>query len=529
MQYCSALYLAVFLPITLLIYAFTSKKKRWLVLLIASYIFFLSLSGKLIVYLLFSTLSIHYFGLWLDKINKTRDEKLELCSKDEKKEIKEEYKKKSYKIVLFVVLIHIGLLVALKYTGFFGENLNSLLGVLGVSFRFKIPKIIVPIGISFYTLQGLSYIIDVYKGKINADDNLGRLALFMAFFPSIMEGPICRYSDTSEALYDGKSLTYKNLSFGAQRILWGLMKKMVIADRLNPFIEKIFCEYSNLDGGVILIGAIFYTIQLYMDFSGTIDVVIGSAEMFGITLPENFRQPFFSKNISDFWTRWHITLGTWFRDYIFYPVSLSKPMKKVTLVSRKVLGNHYGPLLAGSIALFLVWISNGLWHGAAWTYVFFGMYHFVLIVLGNVFTPLIQKICNKIHVNRMSKPYVMIQIVKTTVLVIFGELFFRANTLAGGFTMFKKIFTDFSLNSIHNGSLFKLGCDRADFLIIGIVLLIIFVSSVLKEKGINIREKVSKENIVVRWTLYYILILIIIVFGAYGFGYAPVDPIYANF
>ena len=270
MQYCSALYLAVFLPITLLIYAFTSKKKRWLVLLIASYIFFLSLSGKLIVYLLFSTLSIHYFGLWLDKINKTRDEKLELCSKDEKKEIKEEYKKKSYKIVLFVVLIHIGLLVALKYTGFFGENLNSLLGVLGVSFRFKIPKIIVPIGISFYTLQGLSYIIDVYKGKINADDNLGRLALFMAFFPSIMEGPICRYSDTSEALYDGKSLTYKNLSFGAQRILWGLMKKMVIADRLNPFIEKIFCEYCNLDGGVILIGAIFYTIQLYMDFSGTI-------------------------------------------------------------------------------------------------------------------------------------------------------------------------------------------------------------------------------------------------------------------
>ena len=200
------------------------------------------------------------------------------------------------------------------------------------------------------------------------------------------------------------------------------------------------------------------------------------AEMFGITLPENFRQPFFSKNISDFWTRWHITLGTWFRDYIFYPVSLSKPMKKVTLVSRKVLGNHYGPLLAGSIALFLVWISNGLWHGAAWTYVFFGMYHFVLILLGNVFTPLIQKICNKIHVNRMSKPYVMIQIVKTTVLVIFGELFFRANTLAGGFTMFKKIFTDFSLNSIHNGSLFKLGCDRADFLIIGIVLLIIFVS-----------------------------------------------------
>lgn len=529
MQYCSAIYLAVFLPITLLVYALTAKKKRWLVLLIASYIFFLSLSGKLIVYLLFSTLSIHHFGLWLDKLNKNKDKDLEECSKEQKKEIREEYKKRANKIVLFAVLIHIGLLVILKYTGFFGENINNLLALFNTDFRFKIPKICIPIGISFYTLQGLSYIIDVYKGKINADDNLGRLALFMAFFPSIMEGPICRYSDTAEKLYKGESLTYKNLSFGAQRILWGLMKKMVVADRLNPFIEKIFCEYNNLDGGVILIGAIFYTIQLYMDFSGTIDIVIGSAEMFGITLPENFKQPFFSKNISDFWTRWHITLGTWFRDYIFYPVSLSRPMKKVTLVSRRVLGNHYGPLLAGSIALFLVWISNGLWHGAAWTYVFFGMYHFVLIVLGNIFTPLIQKICSKVHVNRSSKPYVMMQILKTTILVIFGELFFRANTLSGGFIMFKKIFTDFSLNSIKNGSLFKLGCDRADFLIIGFVLIIILVTSILKEKGINIRESVAKMNIWFRWTLYYALILIIIIFGAYGFGYAPVDPIYANF
>ena len=247
MQYCSAIYLAVFLPITLLVYALTAKKKRWLVLLIASYIFFLSLSGKLIVYLLFSTLSIHHFGLWIDKINKNRDKELEKCSKEQKKEIKEAYKKKTNMIVLFAVLIHIGLLVILKYTGFFGENINNLLALFNTDFRFKIPKICIPIGISFYTLQGLSYIFDVYKGKINADDNLGRLALFMAFFPCIMEGPICRYSDTAEKLYEGKSLTYKNLSFGVQRILWGLMKKMVVADRLNPFIEKIFLYWYHVN------------------------------------------------------------------------------------------------------------------------------------------------------------------------------------------------------------------------------------------------------------------------------------------
>ncbi len=528
MQYCSLVYLAAFLPITLLIYALTNKKKRWLVLLIASYIFFLSLSGKLIVYLLFSTLSIHHFGLWLDRLNKDRDKEVEL-NKENKKEIKELYKKKMGRVVLLSVIIHIGLLVCLKYTGFFGENINNLLEILNVDFRFKIPKILIPIGISFYTLQGLSYIFDVYKGKIDADFNLGRLALFMSFFPCIMEGPICRYSDTAIKLYDGEDLTYKNLAFGAQRILWGLFKKMIIADRLNPFIEKIFCEYNSLDGGVILLGAIFYTIQLYADFSGTIDVVIGSGELFGISLPENFRQPFFSKNISDFWTRWHITLGTWFRDYIFYPVSLSKPMKKMTLNLRKILGNHFGPLVAGSVALLCVWLSNGLWHGAAWTFVFFGIYHFILIVLGNIFTPFIINVCKRRHITRTSKPYVFMQIIKTSILVVFGELFFRATTLSSGFAMFKKIFTDFSFDSLKMGTIFKLGCDRADFTIIILALIIIFIVGLLKEKGINVRELIAKQNIFVRWTLYYLLIIAIVIFGAYGFGYAPVDPIYANF
>lgn len=224
MQYCSLVYLAAFLPITLLIYALTNKKKRWLVLLIASYIFFLSLSGKLIVYLLFSTLSIHHFGLWLDRLNKDRDKEVEL-NKENKKEIKELYKKKMGRVVLLSVIIHIGLLVCLKYTGFFGENINNLLEILNVDFRFKIPKMLIPIGISFYTLQGLSYIFDVYKGKIDADTNLGRLALFMSFFPCIMEGPICRYNDTAIKLYDGEDLTYKNLAFGAQRILWDYLRR----------------------------------------------------------------------------------------------------------------------------------------------------------------------------------------------------------------------------------------------------------------------------------------------------------------
>ncbi len=529
MQYCSLLFLLVFLPITLLIYKIVPLKNKWKVLLIASYIFFLSLSSKLIIYLLFSTLSIHHFGLWLGKIYADRDEKINSSSKDEKKQIKIDYKKKAKNVIVLAVLIHIGLLFFLKYTGFLTININNLFTFMGINYRIIIPKILMPIGISFYTFQGLSYIIDVYNEKVNPDSNLGRLALFMAFFPTIMEGPICRYNEVAESLYEGKDLTYKNITFGAQRILWGMLKKMVVADRLNLFVKNIFWSYAVLDGGLILIGAIAYTIQLYMDFSGTMDIVIGISEMFGVKLPENFKQPFFSKNISEFWSRWHITLGAWFRDYIFYPLSLSKTMKKITLIMRKKLGNHFGPLVAGSISLFVVWLCNGLWHGAAWSYIFFGMYHFTLIVLGNLFTPLIVKICEKMHINRENKIYVFLQIVKTTCLVVIGELFFRANGLKAGFAMFKRIVCNFSLASVFNGSVFTMGFDRHDALIVAIVCLAVLIVSILKEKNINIRENISKKNIIVRWTLYYALILFIIIFGAYGTGYAPVDPLYANF
>lgn len=529
MQYFSVIYLGLFLPITLLLYAIIKKEKRWLVLLIASYVFFLSLSGKLIVYLLFSTLLVYYFGLWLEKNKNDMSKNINSLGSSEKSKIRRVYLKRSNMIVLVAVVINIGLLIGFKYTGFFVENINCLFSWLGIDASVDIPKIIVPIGISFYTLRGLSYIIDVKVGKIAATHNLSKIALYMAYFPIMMEGPICAYDKFGDSLVSGDDLKYKNITFGLQRILFGMMKKIVIADRLNPFVNNVFSQYGVLDGGIIFFGAIMYTIQLYMDFSGTMDLVIGSSEMFGIGVSENFKQPFFSKNISDFWTRWHITLGTWFKNYVFYPVSLSKPMKNITKFFRKYFGNHYGALISGGIALFIVWFCNGLWHGAAWTYILFGMYHFMLIMLGNVFTPLIKDICLKSKINRDSKGYVFLQIVKTTFLVIIGELIFRANSVQSIFVMLKNIVTNFSFNSINNGFIFKLGCDRSDFLIVCILLVVVFIVNLLKEKGVNIRECISNQNIFVRWTLYYLLILVIVIFGAYGFGYTPVDPLYANF
>ena len=529
MKYSDVLFLGGFLPLTMLIYNLLPQKHRWKVLLIASYIFFWSISGKLLIYLIISTFIMYCFGLWFELNQKEKADILANTEKENKKAIKEKYQKNQRKILVYACLVQIGILVVLKYSPFIGTNINSLFKILKIPFELKISKFIVPIGISFYTLQAVSYMIDVYKGKIVADKSLSRLALYMSFFPQIMEGPICRYSETAEQLWQGNKITYNSLTLGIQRLLFGIMKKNIIADRLNPLIISVFTGYAEYDGGIVALGMIGYTLQLYMDFSGTMDMVIGIGEIFGVKLPENFRQPFFSKTISEFWTRWHITLGAWFRDYIFYPVSLTNRCKKITTSLRKKIGNFYGPLVSSSIALFCVWICNGLWHGEAWNYIFFGMYHFVLILLGRIIEPLVKKVNEKLKINNQNWLYKGLQMIRTTILVLIGELFFRAFGLQAGFTMFKEMITRFSFNLIGNGTFLKLGLDKGDFIIIAVTTVIVFITSILKEKGINIRESVSKKNIVIRWTLYFALIFMIIIFGAYGEGYVPVDPMYAQF
>lgn len=530
-SYTNLIFLSVFLPLTIILYNIIPQKHRWKILLIASYIFFWSISGKLLVYLLGTTVAMHYLGIWLSSIQNERDSILkDETEKEKKKEIKQQFKIKQRKVVLLGAVVLIGTLIVLKYSSFLGTNINSLLQVLNIPVQIPIPKFLLPIGISFYTLQAFSYLMDVYQGKIKADRNLGRLALFISFFPQIMEGPICRYQDTAEQLYKGERSTYKGLTFGAQRILFGLIKKMVIADRLNPLIASIFDgTYTNFDGGIIAVGMILYTLQLYMDFSGVMDIVIGIGEIFNVKLPENFKQPFFSKSISDFWTRWHITLGAWFRDYIYYPVSLTEKCKKITTWGRNKIGNYYGPLVASTLALFAVWICNGVWHGAAWSYIFFGLYHFTLITLGRLFEPIFKKINTLLHINPKHFLYKGMQIVRTTILVFIGELFFRAKGLRAGLEMFGIMVSKFSFKGIFDGSLLNMKIDLQDFIIVGVMTLIIFIISILKEKGINIRESVSKKNIVIRWILYYALILTLIIFGAYGVNYTPVDPMYAQF
>lgn len=528
-SYFSMDYLMFFLPVVILIYSILGRKQKKYFLLIAGYLFFALISGKLVIYLLLTTLAMFFLGQWIERLHVEEKDVLSTVEKEQKKSVKAKYLHLKRIVLGFAGVLHIGLLLVLKYSGFFMENVNSVLAMLKSPVQFEIPYFVMPIGISFFTMQAVSYMFDVYRGTTKAEKNFFKLALFISFFPQIVEGPICRYEQTADQLWNVGKIKHKNLVFGLQRILFGMMKKIVIADRLNPLIKEVFENFGKYDGGIVAIAAVCYTIQLYMEFSGTMDAVIGSAQIFGVTLPENFARPFFSKTISDFWARWHITLGGWFKDYIFYPVTLSKPVKKITGNLKKKCGNYFALLVASAIALFCVWFCNGLWHGAAWNYIFFGMYHFALILMGNVVEPLAKRIRKLSYVDLNAFWYRFFQVLRTSILVVIGELFFRCHGLKSGLIMFKKILTEFSFAGFNLGTMEALGIDGLDIVVASIALLIVFVISVLKERGLEIREFLAKRPVVVRWAVMYGLILFIVIFGAYGLGYIPVDPIYANF
>ena len=481
-SYFSVAFLAIFLPVSVVVYAVIPQKARKYFLLIASFAFFWLISGQLIAYLCLIIMGVHYFGLWLDRIQTQKSAALKAVPKEEKKALKKVYLHRSRRVLLFAAVLMIGGLLVIKYSPFFTTNVNSLLLLLNIPIQFDIPSYIMPIGISFFTLQAVSYLFDVYRGLIKADDNILRLALFMSFFPQIVEGPICRYGQTANQLWNVKQIEFENLKLGAVRILFGLMKKLVIADRLNPMIKQIFSHYDDYQGGIIALGAIAYTIQLYCDFSGTMDAVMGVAQIFGVTMPENFQRPFFSKSISEFWKRWHITLGTWFKDYIFYPVTMSKPMKNLTSSARKSSAPLW-PVACRKYSVVLCLVLQRTVARFCWGYIFFGMYHFVLILSGNIIAPAVTAFNKKLHINSECFAYKVFQIVRTGILVVIGEMFFRAERLTTGLSMFGKMVTDFSFSSLNYELMKKLKIDMHDVMIVLIALAFIFVVSVLNEKG----------------------------------------------
>lgn len=559
--YLSLTVLGVFLPATMLCYQVAPRRARPGVLLAASYLFFWLMSGELTVYLALSTVSIWALGLALDGQIRRRARALKEPGTD-RRAVKRAFARRMRAVLAAGVTLNFGVLFAFKYLGFAEEVARALLaalpGGLAGALPMVEPAVAAPIGISFYTLQAISYLVDVYRQSITADRSLARVALFLSFFPAIMEGPICRYGETAQALWAGHPITWPAVACGAERIAWGLAKKLIVADRVNLLVKNVFASPGAYDGGVIALAAVLYTVQLYCDFSGTMDFVVGTGRIFGVRMPENFRQPFFSRTGSEFWQRWHITLGTWFRDYVFYPVSLSKPVKHLTTRVRRVAGNRLGPLVTSGIALLCVWLGNGLWHGAGGQYVLFGLFWFAVIWIGGLMEPVAQAACERMGIDRAGAPYRVMQHARTLAVVFCGELIFRAEGTAAALTMLERLFTGFTLASFRDGTVLALGMDAGDFACVAVACAALLAVGLVRERGRAGTGAVSADvgtapgagapaagtptaaaprgrlartigSPALRWAAACTIVLIVVVFGAYGAGYVPVDPMYASF
>lgn len=311
----------IFVVISLAFYYFLPLKFRWIALLFMSYTFYTIGGGNTIVYLIFTTLTTYLSARGIDFLNKKGKEQKKVTQERELKKIKLQKRL----MVAFAAISNFSLLFFFKYWNYAVSAINGLLD----SDRLPVFELILPLGISFYIFQSIGYVIDVYRNKYPAEKNLLKFALFVSFFPQIIQGPISRFDNLGKQLFCGNRFSYDNLRDGIQLAMWGYLKKLVIADRTAIIVNEVFNNYTNYDGGIILLGVIFYCIQLYCDFSGGIDITRAVAKMFGIELRDNFKRPIFATSLADFWRRWHISLGTWMKDYLFYPLSLSKPFIKL--------------------------------------------------------------------------------------------------------------------------------------------------------------------------------------------------------
>lgn len=427
------------------------------------------------------------------------------------------------------MLCNFGILAVLKYSGFVSQNLNLLFEKISVPIELPVFRFLLPLGISFYTFQTMGYLIDVYREKVVPEKNIGKLALFISFFPSIVQGPIGRFQTLSEQLFRGNHFSYERTKFGVQLILWGVFKKLVIADRAAVLVDAVFGNPQTYGGSYIAVASLIYCVQLYGDFSGGIDIATGAAQIFGIYLDKNFERPYLATSIPDFWRRWHITLGAWFRDYVFYPLSLSKFFGGVGKKGRQIFGNYIGKLLPVLIPQFIIFFLIGIWHGAEWKYIAFGVYNGTLIVLGILFEQPLQKLTKKLGVHTECFSWHLFRILRTLILVTLGKIITRASNFGLSLFMMHSMVTNWDTDIFWNGSLLQLGLDGKDMVVLVVACCILLTVSILQECGIKVRETLAKQNLYFRWTIYLCGVFSLILFGVYGLNYNAADFIYRGF
>ena len=482
----------IFLPITLILYWIFPNKYRYICLFIASYTFYMFWNPKYALLMGISTVVTFLSGVLIEKLKYKRI------------------------VVAFSFIINLTILIFFKYFDFLLQNINIILSALNIQLINKPFDVILPVGISFYTFQALSYTIDVYRGDIKPEKNIVKYALFVSFFPQLVAGPIERSKNLLiqiENLEKVKRFDYNRITEGLTLMLFGYFQKMVIADRAAILVDTVFNSYYEYNSMALILAAIFFAIQIYCDFGSYSLIAIGTAKVMGINLMENFNTPYFARSVKEFWSRWHISLSTWFRDYLYIP-----------------LGGNRCSKVRKSFNILVTFLVSGLWHGANFTFIAWGAIHGIFHIIEEQLKPIKEKYLNKFNIKTNAFSFIMLEIIITFIIVDLAWIFFRAETIHDALLYIKRIFTRIDLWTLFDGALYNLGLNifEMNILIIALFILVSFdlIKYIRKE---SIFDFLSRQNLYFRWFVMLFLILCVIVYGKYGAGFDPKQFIYFQF
>lgn len=466
---------AIFFPLVVIGYFLLPPRFRWAFLLGASYYFYMCWKAEYLVLIVISTLIDYVAGL---RMGKTA------------------VRSRRKKYLLLSLVANLGILFTFKYANFFSESLRVALNQFNIFYDMPMFDLLLPVGISFYTFQSMSYTIDVYRGEQQPERHLGKFALYVAFFPQLVAGPIERSLRLLPQFDRVFKFDYERVVSGLRLMLWGFFKKLVIADRLAIYVNEAYNHPAEYQGLTLLLATYFFAIQIYCDFSGYSDIAIGAARVMGYDLMTNFRQPYFSKSISEFWRRWHISLSTWFRDYLYIPLG----------------GNRVGKQ-RWYFNLFAVFVISGLWHGANWTFVVWGALHGGYLIFAIVTADWRQKLA---HWSGLAKRPALHNLLRTLItfhLVLFAWIFFRANSLSEAFMIIGNMAVlDFSLESLKS---LNIALGWGELLVAIGSILFLELAHLLQSRG-KVHSWITARPAALRWSVYYLLLLAIAFFGVFN-------------
>lgn len=474
----------IFFPIVVMIYFIFPKKYRYLWLLAASYYFYMCWNAEYALLLLFSTAVTYLASIGMVWVDET----------DRELKVKKTTAKKLF--VAGSLLANLMILFFFKYANFSIESINVLLKTFHLSAIERKFDVLLPVGISFYIFQALGYTIDVYRGEVEAEKNFLRYALFVSFFPQLVAGPIERSKNLLAQLREDHDFSFERMKDGLLLMLWGFFMKIVLADRIAIFVDKVYSDLNTYTGYYVLIASVLFAFQIYCDFAGYSTIAMGAAKIMGFTLMENFNAPYLSGSVSEFWRRWHISLSTWFRDYLYIPLG----------------GNRKGTFRK-YLNIMIVFLVSGLWHGANWTYVIWGGLNGIFQIIGSIVKPIRDKMQNIFVLDRDSFSHKLLKVIVTFLLVDFAWIFFRASTISDAITAVKSIFTANNPWIFFDDSLYELGLNRKNFNVMLVSIAVLMAADWFKWKGISLLNIIKKQEWWFRWLFYIVAVNAVLLFG----------------